>query len=212
MDTLAPLWTPVPDNSTSRPIVVCREPIKRFDMVRRPSIPYQRDASPVARHRRPRFPTRKSTEPFDLAKENYFRPVVSQRVGESDDTVLSQTATNHGFLHCVTVSPQLRHRIAITCVARARKTLAHQLVLASPRNFAEQRHADGGPIRLRQFAPIVRVCAQVAAPQALLLYCHWVWPSTRGARWLEGRRWRVLDGRLGSQAPRQKDAAAPVRE
>ena len=28
---VAPLWTPVPDNSISRPIVVCRDPINRFD-------------------------------------------------------------------------------------------------------------------------------------------------------------------------------------
>src|SRR5436190_5033706 len=39
MDTGAPLCTPVPDSSISRAIVVCRDPINRFDMCEVPRSP-----------------------------------------------------------------------------------------------------------------------------------------------------------------------------
>ena len=40
IDTGAPLWTPVPDNSISRPIVVWRDPINRLDICDVPRSPY----------------------------------------------------------------------------------------------------------------------------------------------------------------------------
>src|SRR5207344_2039279 len=41
MDTGAPLCTPVPDSSISRPIVVCRDPINRLDIVDVPRSPHR---------------------------------------------------------------------------------------------------------------------------------------------------------------------------
>ena len=112
IETGAPLCTPVPDSSISRAIVVCRDPINRFDICARPSIPCRAShqcapeiRAPPTIVRRPRLRGSYCVAPSH-GRRFELRPL-SQGLSEHRRLRIKRYAvpacgTNHGFLHCVT--------------------------------------------------------------------------------------------------------------